>query len=42
MKTNIHALYLCQFSLEWDMFQPKVVEKLKTHILCQIIFLVEK
>jgi hypothetical protein len=26
--------YLAQFFLEWEMFQTKVVEKIKTHILC--------
>jgi hypothetical protein len=35
MKTNIHFLsYLIQASLEWEMFQMKVVEKIKTHISC--------
>jgi hypothetical protein len=37
MKTNIHfLLYLAQFFLEWKLFQIKVVEKIKTHILCSI------
>jgi hypothetical protein len=26
--------YLAQFPVEWEMFQTKVVEKTKTHILC--------
>ena len=35
MKTNIHFWsYLAQFILEWEMFQSKVVNKLKTRILC--------
>ena len=35
MKTNIHFWsYLAQFFLEWGMFQIKVLEKIKTHILC--------
>ena len=35
MKTNIHFLsHLIQFSLVWKMFQIKVAEKIKTHILC--------
>ena len=39
MKTNIHFLsYLAQFFLEWEMLQTKVVEKIKTHILCSITF----
>ena len=34
MKTNILFLsYLAQFFLEWEMFQTKVVEKIKTHVL---------
>ena len=28
--------YLAQFFLEWKMFQAKVVEKIKTHIVCSI------
>jgi len=35
MKTNIRLLsYLTHLDLEWEMFQTKVVEKIKTHILC--------
>jgi len=35
MNTDIHfLLHLAQFFLEWEMFQTKVVEKIKTHILC--------
>jgi len=31
MKTNIHLLaYLTHLALEWEMFQTKVVEKIKT------------
>jgi hypothetical protein len=30
--------YLAHFFLEWEMFQTKVVEKIKTSILCSIIF----
>jgi len=29
---------LAQFFLELEMFQTKVVEKIKTHILCSITF----
>jgi len=36
MKTNIHFLYLPQFFLEWKMFHTKVVEEIKTHVLCSI------
>ena len=39
MKTNIHLWsYVVQFFLEWEMFQTKVVEKIKTHILRSITF----
>jgi hypothetical protein len=39
MKTNIRFLsYLAHFFLEGEMFQTKVVEKIKTHILGSIIF----
>jgi len=30
--------YRIQLLLEWEMFQTKVVEKIKTHILCYITF----
>jgi hypothetical protein len=37
MKTTVHLWeYLAQFFLEWEMFQTKVVEKIKTHISCSI------
>jgi hypothetical protein len=39
MKISIHLwLYLTQFFLEWDMFQTKVVDKIKTYILCSETF----
>ena len=39
MKTNIGFWsFLAQFFLEWDMFQTKVVEKIKTRILCLTTF----
>ena len=39
MKTNLHfRSYLAQFSLESEMFQAEVVEKIKTHILCSVTF----
>ena len=42
MKTCVHFLsYLAQFFLEWEMFQTKVVEKIKTHILCSETFFYE-
>jgi len=43
MKTNIYMYiyilsYLAQFHLEWEMFETKVVEKFKTHILYLVTF----
>jgi hypothetical protein len=38
MKTFLHLLqYLGKFLVEWEMFQIKVVDKIKTRILCLII-----
>jgi hypothetical protein len=43
MKTNIHFLsYLAHFFLQWKMFQIKVIKKIKTHILCSVIFIFRK
>jgi len=40
MKTNTHFLsFLAQFFLEWEMFETKFVENIKTHISCSIMFL---
>ena len=37
MKTYVRVCqHLAQFFLEWEMFQTKVVDKAKTHILCSI------
>jgi hypothetical protein len=33
--------YLVKFFLGWEMFRTKVVEKIKTHILCSINFFPE-
>ena len=39
MKTDIHFLsYLAHFFLERKMFQAKVVDKIKTHILYSVTF----
>ena len=39
MKTDGHFLsFLAQFLLELEMLQTKVVEKIKSHILCPITF----
>jgi hypothetical protein len=31
VKTYVHIWYLAEFRLEWETFQTKVVEKIKTH-----------
>jgi hypothetical protein len=42
MKTFSHLWqYLAEFFLEWEMFQRKFVEKIKTHILCSVTFFYE-
>jgi hypothetical protein len=39
MKTKIlFSFYVAQFFLEREMFQSKVVQKIRTHILCSITF----
>jgi hypothetical protein len=39
MKTNIHFWsHQVHFFLEWEIFRTRVVEKIKTHILCPIYF----
>jgi len=39
MKTVIHVWpYLAKLFLEWEMFQTKVVGKIKTQILCSVTF----
>ena len=38
VKTHVHLRYLAELFLEWEMFQTKVVGKIKTHILCSIMF----
>jgi CDP-diglyceride synthetase len=43
MKINIHFLsYLAQFLLKWKLFQTKVVEEIKTHILLSVTFFFSK
>jgi hypothetical protein len=37
-EVNKYISYLAQFFLEWNMFPTKVVEKIKTQILCAVIF----
>jgi hypothetical protein len=38
MKTNIHFYHISLISSYNEMFQTKVVEKIKTHILCSVTF----
>jgi len=39
MKTHVHFLsYLSQLFLEWKMFQTKIVEKIKTYFMFNIVF----
>jgi len=39
MKTSVHLWYdLAEFFLEWEMFQKELVRKIKTHILCHIMY----
>jgi hypothetical protein len=39
MKTYVHLwLHLIQFFLKWEMFQAKVVEKMKTHFMLNNFF----
>ena len=41
MKTKTYFWsYLAQVFLEWEMFQTNVVEEIKTHIFCSIIFFI--
>jgi hypothetical protein len=34
MKSYVSLWYVAEFFLEWEMFQTKVVEKIKTRVLC--------
>jgi len=39
MNTAVHLWqHLAEFFLELEMFQSKFVERIKTHVLCSIIF----
>jgi hypothetical protein len=39
MKTDVHLWqFLAEFFLELEVFQIKVVEKIRTHILCPVLF----
>jgi len=40
MKTNIGFWsYLSEFFLEWEMFRTKVLDNIKTQILCPVTFI---
>jgi len=42
MKASRHSWsYLTHFFLQWEVFQTKVLEKIKTHILCSVLFFPE-
>ena len=42
MKPDVNfCSYLSHFFLEWEMFQTKVVQKIKTHILFSVTVFVE-
>jgi hypothetical protein len=41
MKIYAHLFYLAEFFLEWEMFQTKVVEKIKTHFMFNDLFRVK-
>jgi hypothetical protein len=38
MNTCVHLGYLAELFSEWEIFHTKVIEKIKTHILCSITF----
>ena len=43
MKTNIHFWpYLSHFFLEWKMLKAKFLDKVETHILCSLIFFLNR
>ena len=42
MKTNLYLWYIAEFFLEWEMFETKVVEEIKIHILCAVTFFNQK
>jgi len=38
MKTYVHLWYIDEFFSEWEMFQTKVVEEIKTQFVCVFFF----
>jgi GH35 family endo-1,4-beta-xylanase len=39
MKTYAHLwLYIAEISLEWEMFQTKILKQIENHILCSVMF----
>jgi hypothetical protein len=40
MKTIIFLSHLAQFFLQWEVFQTKFVEKIRTHILSSILLFI--
>ena len=43
MKSNVHFLsHLAHFFLERELFQTKVLEKIKTNLLCSVTVFISK
>ena len=42
MKTNVHLKYLTKFFSEWEIFQTKAVQKIKTHFIFNGFFFFPK
>ena len=42
MKMYVHLWYFVEFFLEWEMFQKKVAEKVRTHTECIVACLREQ
>ena len=38
VKTYVHLSFISEFFLKWEMFQTKVVEKIKTHFMFRAFF----
>jgi len=38
MSAYIHLLHVAEFFLEWEMFQKKVVQKIKTHTIRSVTY----
>ena len=38
MKTYVHLWYFAELFLEWEIFETKAIEKIKTHILYSVTY----